>query len=73
MLYLQFSVRLLLIIEVAVMLELIVLGEVPGTQVIITFSWVIAIISVATGTVLLRRTHKQREISDYGNVEDKTL
>lgn len=41
------------------MLEFIVLGQIPGTGVIITFSWVIGIATILFGSSLLRSTHKR--------------
>lgn len=55
------------------MLELIVLGQVPGTKVIITFSWAVAILTVVTGTYVLRLIRRQRLISNLVHLEETTL
>lgn len=55
------------------MLEFIVLGEVPGTRVVITFSWAVAIITIATGISLLRRIRRERTISQMVSIEELTI
>lgn len=39
------------------MLEFIVLGQVPGTSFIITFSWAVAVITVMVGSTMLTKAH----------------
>ena len=56
------------------MLEFIVLGEVPGTTIIITYSWVIALTTILAGYSLLRTSHKRHNHSyDNADIEKITL
>ena len=55
------------------MLELIVLGQVPGTGVVITFSWAVAIITVLTGVSLLRRVRRDRTVNHLVKIEEVAL
>lgn len=55
------------------MLEFIVLGEIPGTGLVITFSWAVAIITVIAGISLLRRIRKDRITSNLVTIEETTI
>lgn len=59
--------------EVAGMLEFIVLGEVPGTGVVVTFSWAVAVATVVVGMSLLRNIRKERAISQMVSIEELTI
>lgn len=54
------------------MLEFIILGQVPGTNVVITYSWVLAVGTVMVGASILKRTHNQHDHHSH-NIEDITL
>lgn len=55
------------------MLEFIVLGEVPGTGVVVTFSWAVAVATVIVGMSLLRNIRKERAISQMVSIEELTI
>lgn len=54
------------------MLEFIVLGEVPGTSFIITFSWVVALATLVVGAGLFRRAHRPQQ-TNSATVEEITI
>ena len=56
------------------MLEFIVLGEVPGTQVVITYQWALILALAFTGAAFLKSISKrQRNDSHQESVDEKTL
>lgn len=55
------------------MLEFIVLGEIPGTNFVITYSWAVAIATIAVGFSLLRRIRKDRTIAHIVSIEEVTI
>lgn len=55
------------------MLELIVLGQVPGTGVVLTFSWVVALVTIIGGGGLLRHIRKQRDLHQQITIEETAL
>lgn len=55
------------------MLEFIVLGQIPGTDIVITFSWAVAVATVVVGTSLLYRIHSQHNISKLVELEEITI
>ena len=55
------------------MYELIVLGQIPGTDLVITFSWFVAIATIAGGFAMLRSTHKHHDHAHQTNIKDTTL
>lgn len=55
------------------MLELIVLGEVPGTHIVITLSWAIALMTVFFGSAALRAAHRKQLNKDTVRIEDIVL
>ncbi len=52
------------------MLEFIILGEVPGTQFIVSLSWVLAVATVLFGGTILRQIHKKHDQSQLSTTED---
>lgn len=55
------------------MLEFIVLGQIPGTNFVITFSWVVAIAALIFGMSILRHEQKQRRIEQQVVIEEVAL
>lgn len=55
------------------MLEFIVLGQVPGTGFVITFSWVVAVMTVVIGLSSLRHEHNHHELEQQVEIEEITL
>ncbi len=55
------------------MLEFIVLGQIPGTHFVLTFSWVVALATVSTGTLLIRREHIRRELMQQVEIEEVAI
>lgn len=55
------------------MLEFIVLGQIPGTNLVITFSWAVAIATVVAGMSLLYRIHNQHHIDKLVELEEITI
>lgn len=55
------------------MMELIVLGEIPGTGFQLTLSWVIAIATLMVGITMLRHTHKHHDTMQHVDIEEKAL
>ena len=54
-------------------MEFIVLGEIPGTGLVITFSWAVAVATVISGISLLRRIRKERTIANLVSIEETTI
>lgn len=59
--------------EVAVMLNFIVSGQIPGTPIVLTFQWVLAIASLALGVVIARQITHQNRRNSVVDVEEVTL
>lgn len=55
------------------MLELIILGEVPGTDFVITFFWAAVFATIVIGGAALRHTHKQRQLLQRVEIEELAL
>lgn len=55
------------------MLEFIVLGQVPGTGIVLTFSWVVAIAFVTLLGALLRHEYTQRHLSQQVAIEEMAI
>jgi hypothetical protein len=55
------------------MMELIVLGEIPGTHIVITFQSTLAIMSLLLGVAIARQITKQHNHSNDTSVEEITL
>lgn len=55
------------------MLEFIVLGQIPGTGFVITFSWVVAVSTVVIGVSLLRHVHNERAVTQTVAIEEITI
>lgn len=55
------------------MLEFIVLGQIPGTGFVITFGWIVGLITVATGVGLLRYEHKHHDLMQLVSIEETAL
>jgi hypothetical protein len=55
------------------MMEFIVLGQVPGTGLVISFSWVVAIATVFAGYSFLKHEQKQRDLEQKITVEEQAL
>ena len=55
------------------MLEFIVLGQIPGTGFVITFTWAIGLITVIAGIGLLRREHKHHDHTGQLSLEDLAI
>ena len=55
------------------MLEFIVLGQVPGTNIVVTYSWVLAIGTMIVGFSMFQRTHKLHNHSQTQNIDEITL
>lgn len=52
------------------MLDFMVTGQVPGTRVVITFTWIVAVMTVVIGGAMIRRLHKQHELLDQVSAEE---
>lgn len=52
------------------MLEFIVTGQIPGTNFVLTLSWLVAIAVIIGGSSLLRREHKHHDHTEQTNIED---
>lgn len=55
------------------MLEFIVLGQIPGTGFVITFSWVVAAATVLGGISLLRYEHRHQNILQQVKIEETSI
>lgn len=56
------------------MLELIVLGEVPGTQIVISYQWALILAIAFTGAAFIRSvSKKQRSDQSQESVDEITL
>jgi len=55
------------------MLEFIVLGQIPGTGLVITFPWMVTLITVIAGAALLRREHKHHNPTRQTSVEELAI
>jgi len=55
------------------MLEFIVLGQVPGTGFVLTFSWVIAFAAVFFGVNVLYYEHKKHDAMHQAPLEEIAL
>lgn len=55
------------------MLEFIVLGQIPGTGIVITFSWVLAAALVLCGASILRHEYSQRHIEQQVTIEELAI
>ena len=55
------------------MLEFIVTGQIPGTGLVITFPWIVALLTVAGGVALLRREHKQHDHMQQVSIEEVAI
>lgn len=55
------------------MLELIVLGQVPGTHFQITLSWVLAVSAVLLGTVEVRNIYRRRSATPKAQLKKLLL
>lgn len=55
------------------MLELIVLGEIPGTGIVLTLPWVVLLSAAFAGIVGLQHTRRNRVIIQQAKLEEITL
>ncbi len=55
------------------MLELIVLGEIPGTHIVITFSGVLAVMAMLFGASIARAIKKYSRLDQRVRIDDITL
>ena len=55
------------------MLEFIVLGQIPGTGLVITFPWMITIITIIGGVALLRREHRHHDHLQQTSIEELAI
>lgn len=55
------------------MLEFIVLGQIPGTSLVITFSWIVAIGAIAGGATALHSVHRHHDHPLLPAVDEITL
>ena len=55
------------------MLEFIVLGQIPGTSVVITFSWAMSIITVVAGVSLLHMVRRERTVNHIATGEEASI
>ena len=55
------------------MLELIVLGKIPGTGIVVDFQAVAAVATIIAGVALLRYIRKNRLIEQLVQIEEITL
>lgn len=55
------------------MLEFIVLGQIPGTEIVITFSWVITVASLLFGVSVLRHELKHRQLEQQVSIEELAI
>lgn len=54
------------------MLELIVLGKVPGTGIVVTFPWILGIATTITGLTLLYIVRRHRTLGQFASNENAT-
>ncbi len=55
------------------MLEFIVTGQIPGTELVITFPWAVAFLTIIGGTALLRREHKHHDHGQQVPIEELAI
>lgn len=55
------------------MLEFIVLGQIPGTGLVITFSWAVVIATIVIGGGLLHYVRKGRSGAHLVSIEEQTI
>ena len=55
------------------MLEFIVLGQIPGTRLVITFQWVVVMATLAAGYAALHVAHKHQVTISPLSIEEITL
>lgn len=55
------------------MLELIVTGQIPGTPIVITFQWVLAIFGLVFGATMARQITRQHRQTNAVSLEEITL
>lgn len=55
------------------MLEFIVLGQIPGTRLVITFQWVVVMTTLLAGYAALHLAHKHQVSVSPTSIEDITL
>jgi hypothetical protein len=55
------------------MLEFIVLGQVPGTQIVLNFSWIVTIATLLLGTTLIKHERRQRQTSQQVSIEELAI
>lgn len=55
------------------MLEFIVLGQIPGTSIVITFHWVLVMSILFASVVYVGYIHKRREQLHASAIEEITL
>jgi hypothetical protein len=58
---------------VAFVLELIVTGQIPGTPIVITFQWVLAIVGLVCGVSIARQMTRQHRHASHPKLEEITL
>jgi hypothetical protein len=59
--------------ETIVMMEFIVLGQVPGTGLVVSFSWVVATATIFAGYSFLKHEQRQRELEQKITVEEQAI
>lgn len=55
------------------MLEFIVLGQIPGTHFVLTFSWIVAFAVIGAGATLIRREYRHRELIQQIEIEELAI
>jgi hypothetical protein len=73
LLYKQICVILLPSTEVVKMLEFIVLGQIPGTNIVLNFSWIVGIATVAVGLGIVKHEYTQRHTSQQVSIEEMAI
>jgi hypothetical protein len=55
------------------MLEFIVLGQIPGTNIVLNFSWIVAIATLTISMGLLKHEYTQRHLAQQVSIEEMAI
>ena len=55
------------------MLEFIVLGQIPGTNIVLNFSWIVAIATLTISMGLVKHEYTQRYLAQQVSIEEMAI
>jgi hypothetical protein len=55
------------------MLEFIVLGEIPGTNIVLNFSWIVVIATLAVSVGIIKYEYTQRHVPKQISIEEMAI